>query len=492
MRLIAWPALALAALLLSGCTLIASRVAITPPGVNKYSFRECLLARSFYSPPALTGIALRDWYYRHGQPGFVRKGPEKEPTRYDILEQKDGAFVATAAGLIAEGMMPSVEFWDPRVTDPQTPDSAVSAANAYYDDKGLNTPYVDAPAPQQYDYSADPAASGAIGPQKRPSPGFAGARDWRLNRFLDCYIAPVGGPAATIPSTPHDLSPLIAAEKGDEDIEGRLLRGHILLALLTQYGTELIVSHPSRRQVAQAELLLGHVKDAETSLRGASLIMSEDSRAKALKGASALLPATTPLIAATDKDGKALLFQDGKSYATGADGTIAHDAQGKPVPADIASVRIADIRGKAQLTLGWFDYTTRLLRVFQVGVDIQRIDAEQSLDRASNLIAAFSSSVGSFLPILKDGLAGAVTVQKVKLYGNAYLRDARETLALSRTATTPNPDGSWTYQNPTMIGGWRLWDAELARACQVLATVAKKDPASAVCIPPGKASESGS
>jgi hypothetical protein len=477
MRVIVWPALALAALLLSGCTLITSRVAIAPPGVNKYSFRECLLARSFYSPPALTGIALRDWYYRHGQPGFVRRGPEKEPSRYDILEQKDGAFVATAAGLIAEGMMPSVEFWDPRVTDPNTADTPASTANSYYDDKGLNTPYVDAPAPQQYDYSADPAGGGAIDPQKRPSPGYAGARDWRLNRFLDCYIAPVGGPAATLPATPHDMTPIIAAEKGDEDLEGRLLRGHILLTLLAQYGTELIVSHPSRRQVAQAELLLGHVKDAETSLRGASLIMSEETRAKALKGAGGLLPAATPLIVATDRDGNALLFKDGKSYTTGADGKL--------VAGDIASLTIGDIRGKAQLSLGWFDYTTRLLRVFQVGVDIQRIDAQQSLDRASNLIAAFSGSAGSFLPILEDGLAGAVTVQKVKLYGNAYLRDARETLALSRTATTPNSDGSWTYQNPTIVGGWTLWDAELSRACQVLATVAKKDPASAVCVPPG-------
>jgi hypothetical protein len=317
----------------------------------------------------------------------------------------------------------------------------------------------------------------------RPSPAYPGAQDWRLNRFLDCYIAPVGGPNATISPAQHDMMPLVAAEKGDQDIEGRLLRGHILLTLLTQYGTELIVSHPSRKQVAQAELLLGHVKDAETSLRGASLIMSEDMRSKALKGAGSLLPATSPLVAATDKDGNALLFQNGKSYAAGADGKIAKDAQGQLVPADIASFRIADIRGKAQLTLGWFDYTTRLLRVFQVGVDIQRIDAQQSLDRASNLIAAFSGSVAGFLPILEDGLAGAVTVQKVKIYGNAYLRDARETLALSRTATTPNADGSWTYQSPAIVGGWTLWDAELARACQVLATVAKKDPASAVCVP---------
>ena len=455
--------------LLPGCTTIASRIAVAPPDINKVSFRECLLDRGFYSYDPLTGVALRDWHYRHDPTlaGRRHSGSTKAGDRLAWLEQSDGRFVATAAERIADGVMPAQEYWDRRTSDRTTASGgeaeAVDGAAPHYDDRGLNHPYVAQGAPQRYPIPVDRSGAAPAIAAATPSVAYGEGVNWRLNRFLDCYVAPVGvadaGPVADA------MAPAGLREYGDEDIEGRLLRGHILLALLTQYGTELIVTHPSRRQVAQAELLLGHVKDAEISLRRSSVVMDEERRTKAA--------AVPGLLTAADEAGNAINLAPGAAPP-------AAPAAGKP--AAIRTLTIADLRGQVQEELGWTEYTTRVLRIFQVGVDIQRIDAEQTLDRFSNLIAAFSGPAGGFKSVLKDGLAGIVTVQKVRLYGGAYLRDARGTLAVGR-ATTRRAGGSWTYDVQALSHGWKLWDREIARACQVLATIGKKDPASAVCIP---------
>jgi hypothetical protein len=204
----------------------------------------------------------------------------------------------------------------------------------------------------------------------------------------------------------------------DDDGEGRLLRAHILLVLTAKFGAELVLSHSGSRQVAQAERLLGHVADAELALRSASRIMAAPS------------------------------------------------ASGQFVVADPASAM--------QTNLRWRAYATRLLRVFQVGVDAERIDAQQSIDRAANLVAAFSGSTTDFSSVLRDGLAGVVAVQGIRLYGDAYLRDARETLAMTRRATTVD-GGNIAYDVAAFRQGWKNWDDELAATCATLATVARKD-----------------
>ena len=269
--------------------------------------------------------------------------PSPAPAKDALLAQSAGAFAVGAAANIADGLMPTLAY---------TPSSDATYTVA--------------------------------------------AHDWRLNRFLDCYVGPVG----------------------DEDNEGRLLRAHILLVLMAKFGAELVLSHANGQQVAQAERLLGHVADAELALRGASRIMAE--------------------------------------------------------PAASGQITIDDPTDGMQTTLRWRAFASRLLRVFQVGVDDERIDAQQSIDRGANLVAAFSGSSPDFSLLLRDGLTGAIAVQGIRLYGDAYLRDARETLAMSRRATTVE-NGNFTYDAATIRQGWKIWDAELTTTCATLATVARTD-----------------
>lgn len=495
-----------APLLLSGCVTLASGVAVSPPDINKISFRECLLDRGFYSYDPLTGIALLDWRYRHDPArGDRRKDkPRDQLDRYRWLEQSDAEFVLQAAERISSGVLPAQEYRDWRTAGRSRAvrdGSAAPAGRLSLADYGSNYPYVSQGAPQRYPVPRNPSDP-VPGPDGSPSLAYEGGTNWRLNRFLDCYIAPVGiralayeeedparserssddgsagaskraGPAAGGGEhDPADMAddgePAGLREHGDMDVEGRLLRGHILLALLAQYGTELVVSRPSRRQVAQAELLLGHIKDAETSLRKGSIVVDAKQRAYVakLKGVLTGLDAAGTEIDLTPPDAKAA--------------PAAAPAK-KPLP-EVAKLSLADPRVELQIALVWKEYTTRVLRIIQVGVDIQRIDAEQTLDRFGNLLAAFSGAGGGFQAILEDGLSGIVTVQKVRLYGGAYLRDARASLAVARS-TTKYEGARWTYDVPALTREWKLWDAEIDRACQVLATVAKKDPAGAACIP---------
>lgn len=289
------------------------------------------------NPPGIARNAFRECLLDRG---FY---PSPAPSHDALLAQSAGTFVIGATANIADGLMPTLAY---------TP--------------GSNSPYTTA------------------------------AHDWRLNRFLDCYVGPVE----------------------DEDSEGRLLRAHILLVLMAKFGAELVLSHTSGRQVAQAERLLGHVADAELALRSASRIMAD--------------------------------------------------------PAASRQLIVADSAGAMQTDLRWRAYASRLLRVFQVGVDDERIDAQQSIDRAGNLVAAFGGSSPDFSLLLRDGLAGAIAVQGIRLYGDAYLRDARETLAMTRRVTTTD-GGNFTYDVATIRQGWKVWDDELAATCATLATIARKD-----------------
>lgn len=422
---------------LGGCTTIGSGVVTGPPGINKYAFRECLLDNGFYSHQALSGIAAADWRRRHQDPKFAARDlRHPTPEARTLLEESSANFVLRSSKIIANGLMPSLQYWQPGDRRSGTGAAETSGAAAFDDtrgeeDHGRNLPYVLMPAPRDYpEHPQNGIDDFAKGGADRP--------DWRLNRFLDCYIAPVGAPDALKAATGV---PGLSAQNGDDDIEGRLLRAHILLTLLTRFGTQLIVSHPGKKQVTQAELLLGHVAEAEKALRSASLVWNAELRAQA---------AGTRLLTVDDQAG-------------------GHDID------KASTLTLSDGIDDLQPVLRWYGYTTRLLRVFQIGVDIERIDLQQSLDRASNIVAAFSTPIkGAFNAILKDSLAGIATVQEIRIYGDAYLRDARETLSVHRRFTKRDPS-AWRYDVRSLRAGWTLWDAELTRSCLVLATVAQKE-----------------
>jgi hypothetical protein len=450
-----------ALLLLPGCTTALSGVAAGPPGVNVYSFRECLLDKGFYSQHVLTGIALQDWKDLHEAGGPVGTSLNKPmPSRAAILEQNPAVFVARASTIIADGLMPGQEYAGEERAMSAVP--AAGAAPVVFDDGRVNLPYRLLADPGPYPVGKD----GITAPTSRdPALGRVGHPDWRLNRFLDCYIGPVG-PASEAAGVALD---------DDDDIEGRLLRAHILLTLLTEYGMELVVSHPGSRQVGQAEFLLGHVVEAETALRSASLIMTPATR-QAFEA-----PGRTALVTMQDDKGVDLADQDGKVVERVA-GKVKLDKTGEAVTGTLRTLTVTDPRGVWQPTLRWKGYATRLLRVFQVGVDDERIDATQTLERATNLVAAFSGSIAGFLPLLKDGLSGAVAVQKTRLYGDAYLRDARETLLDARSATSVvSGHAAFRYEVGAFQDGWANWDKELTSSCAVLATIAKKD--NVACVP---------
>lgn len=416
------------ALVSSGCTTVATRMAVSPPGVNRTSFRECLLDEGFYSPDALTGIARHDSDYRHA--GDVR--PVVPVRRIDILQASDVRFLATAAQVIRAGLMPRVAYWR------YGRDPAPAGHRA-----GIERPYVQLPAPPPF---PGPTDMPDYFPQRYAEPGQPLRPDWRLNRFLDCYVAPVGEEQGA------DKRPL----DGDEDVEGRLLRGHVLVALLAQFGTDLVTSHASGKQVGQAERLLGHVRDAELALRSESAVMN---------GAHLAGGIAAGALAAAAGDG------------SGVDAAAASAA----APGAVAEVATIDRPGERQPELRWRSMATRLLRVFQVGVDIQLIDAQQTLDRARNLLAAFSGAgAADFLPILKDAVSGFAALQRTQIYADAGLRDARETLAVHRVGARRTPTG-FRYRVEATRQGWLLWDRQLEASCHVLATVAKRE--NARCVP---------
>lgn len=419
---------------------MSSGVVAGPPGVNRYSFRECLLDNGFFSKEALSGIARADSFRRHQDPRWLARHKLRDaPTAPQILEMKEPAFVFKTAQIIANGLMPGVEYWQDGDRDGASPSlPGGQFGQRPQGDLGANTPYILIPKPLPYPQGGYPAG-------ELPFPASANDKgpDWRLNRFLDCYIAPVG--AAPSPRGGENGTNVDSA---DHDIEGRLLRAHILLVLLSRFGTQVVISHASSRQVAQAELLLGHVKDAEKALRSYSAVWNPQVRA----GYGKILTANAP-------DGKpAGDFSKAGTFTLGFD-------PGDPY----------------QPSLRWYEFVTRLLRVMQVAVDIERIDTEQSLDRFGNLLAAFSGPIKGFGPILKDSISGFAAVQKTRLYGDAYLRDARETLRLHTMTTrsvvpsAAESSTTWTYNRARLEAAWKLWDAQLAGACQVLAGVAQKD-----------------
>lgn len=393
---------------LAGCTTLATGVLVSPPGVHKYSFRECLIGNGFFTPTALVGTSLENYEGRHA------KDTRHYPIMTALSGMNDGEFIALSAKNIYGGLMPHQQF------------GGGADAAAVADGVGAR-PYALNIAGEPYGKIAGKPVTGA------PGVGDDGTLpEFALNRYLDCYIAPVG-------DEPDSQSPgLLKSNRGDIDGEGRLLRAHILLAVLAAYGTELVTSHASAKQPAYAAMLLKDIANAELELRIASRLINN-----------------------------AALQKAGLSEALDADGSLPYQA---------------DSFGSVQRSLRWQDYTMRILRVFQVAKDTQVIDAGQSLDRLTNILAAVAKpGAALFQGLLKDSLQGFGAMQKIALFGDAMLRDGRETLAAGRLATTYGKGGFTLSKPGAAIQRWHLWDGNIRQSCNVLAAIAKDS--NTACVP---------
>lgn len=293
-----------------------------------HSFRECLLSNGFFTDTALLGRS-RELAEARWRAAATRSAPR--PLR-DIAGMSDPAFFALTARTIRTGLFPRLQLGEGIAwTEQEGGDGARAVAEESY-----NGPYAIVSEGGAYDAAASPLAAPRPGPPpQRP--------DIAVNRYLDCYIAPVG--------TDVFGSGSAAAEDGDYDMEGRLLRAHLLLTMIASYGAELVSTGSGKRAPGHAARLLGHVRDAEMSLRMVSVVANDS-----------LLQAAV-LQRWAEQSGPML--------------------------------RVAQDRAGVSLARRWDGYATRLLRTFQVAVDVEVIDAHQWFDRGSNVIAALSTPTAS-------------------------------------------------------------------------------------------------
>lgn len=445
--------------IVSSCTTLATKITVAPPGINRFSFRECLYRQGFFAGTALTDLSATDFNYRRAletqaalaqgrhlpPPPDLPDGPLKR-----INGMSDAAFVFETASILHASLFPHLQYND-------VGDHRPFAGDAVVADPVYNRPYVAdlwATGDGRYETTA-------------PGPAMPHRLDFKVNRYLDCYLGPVG--------TDEEVS-----VTGDYDREGRLLRAHMLLAMLTAYGTELVTSAPGKQQTAQAATLLAHIRDAELALRSSSAIMNE-----ALRETYDTMKTTDGLPVVSDPDARP---------AAAATPAIPIPIPAAPAPAPANPIANATRlvepfdRGGQFPGLRWYDYATRLLRVFQIGVDVEVIDARQSLDRITNVIGAFSHPTpAAATSVLKDALKGLGTVQKVQIVGAALRLDSGETLAEHRVAThtrmTTGPQShlEWVYDVRADQRLWQSWDTDLDRSCKLLANVAKQSDAG--CIP---------
>ena len=413
---------------LTSCTTLATGITAQPPGIHPNSFRACLLDNGFFTPTALVGQAKTDYEAEHHEDTrWIR-------TREKILKMPGPAFIALTAQIMRDDLMPHLQYGGADQGGGDVSHLLRASANRPYGENREGKP--------------DPDKDG-YAKKDVPSEGDREMSEISVNRYLDCYLAPVGHEPVADENTPG----LLSNNDGDLDLEGRMLRAHILLTLAAGYGAELLSARPSSNLAARAERLLTHVRAAEEAIRSSSPVMN---------------PTLRDVLANTDANEATI---SGKTI------TIKPDP---PVT--------------VQMSLRWTATATRILRVFQVAADIEMIDARQSLDRAKNLLAAFSQpSSLLFEGVLKDALRGFGTIQKVRLAGDAMLRDSRETLAAHRRRLCPGTaacraDFAYDFDPPGKPARadrnaylWNLWDRQLARACAVIASAAKQE--NAECIP---------
>lgn len=227
--------------------------------------------------------------------------------------------------------------------------------------------------------------------------GELSARPGYVNLFLDCYVAKVD----------------------QANIEGRLLRGHILTTLLAQYASASLIAKEKATKSDDAATIMAHIRRAEI-----------------------LLISLSP---------EALTAIYGLKRDTAGDARL-HDMTLRLMPN--------------------FRNAQRVAAVFDIGIDIARVDGRFVAGAAGNLFDVVSGAVsgGPFNPALAPkvnelfaaAVAGLQLAAQSELYGGAFIRDAQLSLldvALPLRGPPPeNPVGEV----------WQAWLARINAACDSL------------------------
>jgi hypothetical protein len=230
-----------------------------------------------------------------------------------------------------------------------------------------------------------------------------------VNLFLDCYIAPVA----------------------QDQTSKRLLRGHIVTTLLAQYASASLIAKERAAKPDDAAQIIFHVRRASIHL----MTVSPDAL-EAMYG-----------LKSTKQDERVAL-------------------QGK-IPADarrqLATMMLFDLPN--------FRNAQRVAAVFDIGVDIARVDGRAALQTAGTIFDVVSTTVatGGFNPsvvpklqgLLESAVAGLSLTAQSAWYGSAFMRDGQEALLIHMRSGDEN-----------MGPLWMAWQARINAACDSLKAVA--------------------
>lgn len=227
-----------------------------------------------------------------------------------------------------------------------------------------------------------------------------------VHLFLDCYIAHV--------------SPT--------DIEGRLLRGHIVTTLLTQYGAASLMAKQRSAKADDAATMIFHIRRASVHLMAVSPAALE--RLYSLTGPKA------------------------------------ETSVSKLVKSDAAST-LKNMAGKGPLR--HFRNAQRTAAVFDIGTDIARVDNRYVTDTAGTIfdVVSTTAATGGFNPsvvpklqsLLESAVAGLSLTAQSEWYGSAFVRDAQESL--------------FNNLNDVPTAGilWLAWQTRLNAGCEGLKAI---------------------
>ncbi|HZP98302.1 MAG TPA: hypothetical protein VFB13_02110 [Reyranella sp.] len=236
-----------------------------------------------------------------------------------------------------------------------------------------------------------------------------------VSKYLDCYL-----------SAPVDMA----------DIEGRLLRGHVVLTLLAEYGQASLIAKNRISKPDDAIAMMGHIKRAQFYLLSAS---PYGLRAVYFRG--------------NDPNGAA--------YMT--DAVLAANAR------KIGLMALQDLPN--------FHNAQRVAAVFDVGLDIAKVDGRyvtdmvgSAFDIVSGAVASGGFSLAAAAPklqeIMKGVTAGLQLVAANMWYGPPLIDDAALTLL-----SDPGPASAVPYYRETGTG-WIYWQRRLSASCDALQTLA--------------------
>jgi hypothetical protein len=252
--------------------------------------------------------------------------------------------------------------------------------------------------------------SGLLYPRDGTSPADRMLKKGWVNLYLDCYLAPVE----------------------QTDIEGRLLRGHIVLTLLAQYGSASLVMKDRASKPDDAIAMQGHIRRAQFQLLSVS--------PAGLRGVYGL-------------DGKA---EDGSLLIPDRTATMARTT--KLISEDLPN----------------FHNARRVAAVFDVGLDIMRVDGRYIASLAGSVFDIVSGTIAtgglnpgtvSKLQDLMGGVAQGMQLAALnQWYGSAFIADAELSILVSQNP--PSASNLPYYRDVSR--SWFYWQKRLDAACDGL------------------------